>query len=220
MANKASKAQKGQKGPDFFSKVAKLKKSAKIGILFGAIAVICAAFYVLRYMPWEEAVTTLAGEVAELDSQVKEEQAILKLHKPISEFVQPVMDTYGVLKNFLTNENEIPQLIQIISDLGAQAGARVTLFAPKAAIPRFNYAEIEFTMNLEGTYNSVLKFFYSLSQMNRLINIRSVTMDTPKMTDTNVMVLSIKCEGSTYRVLTPEEKAAAAESTDKNKKKK
>jgi hypothetical protein len=56
--------------------------------------------------------------------------------------------------------------------------------------------------------------------MDRIINIQSVTMDGPKMGDNNLMILNIKCKGSTYRILTPAEVIqVAAEGTDPKKKK-
>jgi type IV pilus assembly protein PilO len=205
-----AQAPKPKKGSDFFSKVSGLKFGAKLAILLGGLMVLAAAFYNFYLTPWKDKVTALAGEIATLEEAIKTEQTKINRHKPIADYVIPVNNTYNYLKNYLTTENEIPRLIQIISDLGAQAGTRVTLFAPRAAIPRDDYAEIQFTMNLEGPFLNVLKFLYSLSQMDRLINITSVTMDSPRMSDNMSMVLNVRCEGSTYRVLTPEEVTAAA----------
>jgi Tfp pilus assembly protein PilO len=167
-------------------------------------------FYYLYYTPWKTQVDALQSEVDTLSNDVKTETANLNKHKAIEGYVQPVAFTHDYLKRFLTNEDEIPRLIQIISDLGAQAGARVTLFAPKAAEAKTDYAEIQFSMNLEGPFLNVLKFFYSLSQMDRLINITSVNMSSPRMADNRVMMLNVQCQGSTYRVLTSDEIAAAA----------
>ncbi|MDR0355253.1 MAG: type 4a pilus biogenesis protein PilO [Deltaproteobacteria bacterium] len=203
-------AQKSTGGPDFFSKVAKLKKGAKVGILMGVVIAALALFYYMYYSPWQAEVAVLEGEVATLEQSVKTEQQNINKHNSIKDYIQPVELTHDYLKRFLTNEDEIPRLIQIISDLGSQAGARVMLFAPKPAEPRTDYAEIEFTMNLEGQFVNVLKFFYSLSQMDRLINITSVNMSTPVMTDNRVMMLTVQCQGSTYRVLTPDEASKAA----------
>ncbi|MDR2443086.1 MAG: type 4a pilus biogenesis protein PilO [Deltaproteobacteria bacterium] len=206
---KAQQATKSSKGPDFFSKVAGLKKQVKIVILVLSLVGLSAFFYTTYYTPWEQQVVTLTTEIATLANTARTEQNAIDKHKPIVEYIVPVNNTYNYLKNFLTTENEIPRLIQIISDLGARSGAQVTLFAPKAAIPRADYAEIQFTMNLEGPFLNVLKFFYSLSQMDRLINITSVNMAQPRLIDNNIMILSVSCEGSTYRLLTPEESEAA-----------
>jgi Tfp pilus assembly protein PilO len=203
-----AKAQQVQK-QDFFSKIAKLKKGAKAGILAASVAALIAAFYFMYYSPWQAKVAGLESEVASLGSQITAEQTNLNKHKTIEEFIQPVGLTHDYLKRFLTNDDEIPRLIQIISDLGAQAGARVTLFAPKPAEPLTDYAEIKFSMNLEGPFLNVLKFFYSLSQMDRLINITSVTMNSTPIGDARVVILNVQCQGSTYRALTSTEIEAA-----------
>ncbi|MDR2455695.1 MAG: type 4a pilus biogenesis protein PilO [Deltaproteobacteria bacterium] len=200
-----AQAQKAKKGPDFFTKVAGLKFGAKLAILIAALAALGGGFYMMYVTPWTERTKALAAEIGTLESAIKTEQGNINRHKRIDEYIVPVNNTYNYLKGYLTTENEIPRLIQIISDLGSQAGTRVTLFAPRAAIPRDDYAEIQFTMNLEGPYLNVLKFLYSLSLMDRLINITSVTMDSPRMAENNSMVLRVRCEGSTYRVLNPDE---------------
>ena len=211
-------AQKPKKGPNFFSKVAALKKGAKVAILVAGLAAMGAAFYFMMVTPWKEKVAKLDADIAETTKKVAEQQGKINKHKPIAEYVPPVADTYDYLKRFLTDDNEIPRLIQMISELGSQAGTRVTLFAPKAAVARAAYAEIQFTMNLEGSFLNVLKFLYSLSNMNRLINITSVTMDTPRMAANQAMVLRVRCEGSTYRALTEAEIKKAAEKSKPKKK--
>ncbi|MDR1081942.1 MAG: type 4a pilus biogenesis protein PilO [Deltaproteobacteria bacterium] len=194
-----------QKDDNFFSKIAKLKPGAKKGILVGGIVALVAGFYLMYYQPYTDQIAALTGEVNQLTQAVASEQANINKHKPIAKFVKPVNDTFEYLSSYLTTENEIPKLMQIISDLGGQSGARVTLFAPKRPTLKPNYAEIDFSINLEGPFLNILKFLFTLSKMERIINIRSVTMDTPVMGSNMTMSLTVRCEGSTYRLLTEEE---------------
>ncbi len=88
-----------------------------------------------------------------------------------------------------------------------------TLFAPKLpAVIQANYAEIPFTMNLEGEFLTVLTFLYDFSRMDRIVNITDVSVASPKMVDEKreIMHISVKCSGSTYRSLTDAEIAAQA----------
>jgi Tfp pilus assembly protein PilO len=205
-----AQAQKAKKGPDFFSKVASLKRGAKVGILVGGLVAMAAGFYTMYLTPWQQKRAALQTEVDGLTQSIATEQGNINKHKPIADYVVPVSNTYAYLKNYLTTDDEIPKLMQIVNDLGSQSGATVKLFAPKAAVPRTDYAEIQFTLNLEGPYLNILKFFYSLSQMDRLINITSVSMENPILTDNSrIMMVSVRCEASTYRTLNPGETAAA-----------
>jgi hypothetical protein len=51
--------------------------------------------------------------------------------------------------------------------------------------------------------------------MERIINIKTISMDTPVLGDNLLINLSVKCDGSTYRVLTNEEIKTVA--SDKKK---
>ncbi|MDR3154802.1 MAG: type 4a pilus biogenesis protein PilO [Deltaproteobacteria bacterium] len=192
-------------GDDFFSKIAKLKSGSKKGILVGGVAALLGGFYLLVYQPYSDKLAALTDEVSQLTQNVQAEEKTVRNHQPIAQYVKPVSDTFNYLSGYLTTANEIPRLMQIISDLGGQSGARVTLFAPKDPKLKPNYAEIDFTMNLEGSFLNILKFFYTLSKMERIINIRSVFVENPVMGDNLAMVVTVRCEGTTYRLLTPEE---------------
>jgi Tfp pilus assembly protein PilO len=205
-----AKAQKQQKPPDFFTKVAKLTKGAKAAILVAAVVAVFAAFYFLHYATWEQTIVALQSEVETLSKSLVTEQGSLNKHKSIDEFIKPVEFTHSYLSHFLTNDNDIDRLVQILSDLASQAGVKVNYFSPKQVVPKTDYAEIQFAMDFEAPFLNVLKFLYSLSQMDRIINITSVNMGTPAMVDNRMVMLKIRCLGSTYRVLNADDTKAAS----------
>jgi Tfp pilus assembly protein PilO len=125
------------------------------------------------------------------------------------------------MQQYLPQENEMPRLVQMVSEIGARAGLTdgVTLFAPKLpAKVQPNYAEIAFSMKLQGEFGTVLNFLYDFSRMNRIVNITEVSIGSPQMIDAKreIMQISVDCNGSTYRSLTDEE--VAAQSAPKSKK--
>ncbi|MDR3038841.1 MAG: type 4a pilus biogenesis protein PilO, partial [Candidatus Adiutrix sp.] len=129
--------------------------------------------------------------------------------------------SYAYMQQYLPQENEMPRLVQMVSEIGARAGLTdgVTLFAPKLpAKVQPNYAEIAFSMKLQGEFGTVLNFLYDFSRMNRIVNITEVSIGSPQMIDAKreIMQISVDCNGSTYRSLTDEE--VAAQSAPKSKK--
>jgi type IV pilus assembly protein PilO len=203
-----AQAKKSGGGGDFFSKISKLKPGQKFAILAASAAAVVGIFYMLYYQPYSASKTALTAEIAGLEGDVTTEQANINKHKPIAQYIAPVNDMYQYLSSFFTSEDEIPRLMQIISDLGAQAGVKVILFAPgsRGSVLTPQYAEIPFSMNLQGPFINILKFLYTLSQMERIINIQTVSMDTPVLGDNRMINLNVKVSGSTYRSLTEEEK--------------
>jgi type IV pilus assembly protein PilO len=214
-----AQTKKADSGGDFFTKISKLKSGQKMGILIGSAVALIVAFYMLYYQPYNTQKIQLNSEISTLNSNISTEQTNVNKHKPIEKYVSPVSDMFLYLQTFFATENEIPRLMQIISDLGAQAGVKVILFAPgsKGAVLNPEYAEIPFSMNLQGPFLNVLKFLYTLSQMERIINIQTITMDNPVLGDNLQIHLSVKCDGSTYRSLTEAESKSLL--TDAGKKK-
>ncbi|MDR2199932.1 MAG: type 4a pilus biogenesis protein PilO [Deltaproteobacteria bacterium] len=213
-----AQAKKSDSGSDFFSKISKLKSGQKTAILIGSVAALLAAFYLLYFQPYNDSKMALKAEIDGLNASIKTEQTNVNKHKPIAAYVAPVKEIHNYLESFFASENEVPQLMQIISDLGAQAGIKVILFAPgsRGAVLTPDYAEIPFSMNLQGPFLNVLKFLYTLSQMERIINIKTISMDTPVLGDNLLINLSVKCDGSTYRTLT-EDEAKTVETAPKKK---
>ncbi|MDR2349862.1 MAG: type 4a pilus biogenesis protein PilO [Deltaproteobacteria bacterium] len=197
---------KTQSGNDFFFKIAKLKSGQKTAILIAFMLAVLGGFYYFYYQPYNDKLTQLNAEIAQLTETARAEQTVINKHKPIAEYIEPVANTFDFLSGYLTTEDEIPRLMQIISNLGAQSGVRVILFEPRlVADLKPTYAEIGFTMNLEGSFLNVVKFFYTMSQLQRIINIRTVTLDSPVMGENMTMIIKVKCVGSTYRLLTEDE---------------
>jgi len=183
---------------------------AKFATFLISFIVIGIAFYALIYMPYEEEFNSKQGRLNQLNTDIAAQQSLVKKHAKVAEYQMPIDTAYEYVKRYLPAENEMPQLVQLVSEIGSKAGLTdgVTLFAPKLpAQVRANYAEIPFTLNLQGEFLTVLAFLYDFSRMDRIVNITDVSIGTPTMIDEKLEILhvNIDCSGSTYRVLTEAE---------------
>lgn len=197
-------------------KVAKLSPAAKAAVCLVTALAVGGAFYGLVLMPYKEKQASLNSSISRSKSEIKTQEEALKKHQAVDKVAPAVDGTYQYIQQYLPQENEMPQLVQMVAQIGSSAGLTdgVTLFAPKLpAELRENYAEIPFTMNLQGEFRAVLTFLYDFSRMNRIVNITQVNIAQPKMVDPQLEILhiSVKCAGSTYRTLTAEEETTAAQ---------
>jgi len=211
----AKAAAKKQAKFDFVDKVAKLSLPAKVAIFVASGLVLGLAFYALFYMPFQEEQASLNSRINSAKSNIRTQEATLQKHKAVGQNAQAIQTAYEYMQKFLPLENEMPRLVQLVSEIGSRAGLSdgVTLFAPKLpAVVRDNYAEITFTMNLQGEFLTVLTFLYDFSRMDRIVNITQVNIGSPVMVDEKreIFHISVKCSGSTYRALTDAEIAAKA----------
>lgn len=206
---------KKQQSFDFVDKVAKLSLPAKAAISVASALVLGLAFYALFYMPYQEEEASLNSRINATKNDISTQQATLKKHQTVGDKAQTIQTAYEYMQRYLPVETEMPRLVQLVSEIGARAGLSdgVTLFAPKLpAVVRDNYAEIPFTMNLQGEFLTVLTFLYDFSRMDRIVNITQVSIGSPVMVDAKreIFHISVRCAGSTYRALTDAELAAKA----------
>jgi len=195
--------------------VANLPKAAKMGIFAGSAVLAGILFYMLFYEPYSEEKASLEAAIASAKQELGNQQAALKKHQAVGKMKESIDWSYDHIQRYLPQENEMPRLIQMVSEIGAKAGLSdgVTLFAPKLpAKVQPNYAEIPFSMKLQGEFTTVLSFLYDFSRMNRIVNITEVKIGSPRMVDERreILQISVDCSGSTYRSLTEEEVAEAS----------
>ena len=198
---------------DFVDKVAKLSLPAKAAIFVASGLVLGLAFYALFYMPYQEEQASLTNRINSARSSITSQQDTLQKHKVVDSQATPIKTAYEYMQKYLPVETEMPRLVQMVSEIGSKAGLSdgVTLFAPKLpAVVRDNYAEIPFSMNLQGEFLTVLTFLYDFSRMDRIVNITQVNIGSPVMVDDvrEIFHISVRCAGSTYRALTEDEIAA------------
>ena len=211
---KASASKKPSKS-SLIDMAAKLPLAAKAGIVLGSVVLAGALFYMMLFTPYSEEKARLDSAIATARNDLNTQQATLRRHQSVAELKQALDWSYEYMQQYLPQETEMPRLVQMVSEIGARAGLSdgVTLFAPKLpAKVQINYAEIPFSMKLQGEFNMVVSFLYDFSRMNRIVNITEVKIGTPKMVDDKreILHISVDCSGSTYRSLTDEEIEAAS----------
>jgi len=193
-----------------FDKAAKLTPAAKAAIIVATAVVVGGAFYALVLMPYQEESAALNGAIGRIKTEVHAQEVAVAKHQTVEKFIPAVESSYQYIQQYLPQENEMSRLVQMVAQIGSKAGLTdgVTLFAPiLPAEVKENYAEIPFTMNLQGEFKAVLNFLYDFSRMNRIVNITQVNIAQPKMVDPQreILHISVKCAGSTYRSLTAAE---------------
>jgi type IV pilus assembly protein PilO len=208
VAKAAAKKKTGK--PGLIDAAAKLSKVAKIVIFAASVLVLGLAFYALVYLPYSEQAAGLESRINTARNDIVKENDSLKKHKTVGQMAEDIDAAYQYMEKYLPKENEMSQLVQMVSEIASRAGLTdgVTQFKPALpAAVKENYAEIPFTMTLEGEFAKVSAFLYDFSRINRIVNITQVDIGSPKMVDPQreIFHITVKCSGSTYRALTETE---------------
>ena len=109
----------------------------------------------------------------------------------------------------LPNSREIPELVRRISSIGKKIGLQFLLFKPMPEVVRDFYAEVPVKLKVEGSFHEVATFFDRIGKLNRIVNVKNITISDPEERSGKVM-LTIEGTAVTYRFLTEEEKSGTS----------
>ena len=109
----------------------------------------------------------------------------------------------------LPDQKEIPDLLSQVSSLGRESGLEILLFRQKPEVLQDFYAEVPVEMSMKGTYAQLTEFFDKVGGLNRIVNVKDITMRSPVIRE-GVVTLSASCNAVTFRFLSEEERARIA----------
>ena len=158
-------------------KVLKLPKAARIGILAGIGVLICIAYYFGSYQASSQELDRLQVEEANLQRKLSSVRIIAgNLGAFEIEIEQLEIKLKKALRQ-LPNEKQLEVLLTDISNLGKTAGVEIHSFQRKEEVLHDFYAEVPISIQLEGEYHDIGKFFELLSKLKRIVNMGSLKIN-------------------------------------------
>ncbi len=155
-------------------KLLKLPKVARIGILAGIGVLICTGYYFGLYRDFSQEIDRLRGEELNLQRKLSEVRVIAG---NIVAFEAEIEDLELKLKKALRqlpNEKQLEVLLTDISNLGKTAGVEILSFQREQEIFHDFYSEVPISIQLDGEYHDIGKFFELLSKLKRIVNMGSL----------------------------------------------
>jgi type IV pilus assembly protein PilO len=161
---------------ELVEKFLKLKLGARIGVVAGIAGVIGALYYVLFYTDLSEQSDQLRSQ----QNQLREERADYEKRK--SEYLAyrnellQLQEQQRELLRALPKKQEIASFIGSIQEQAELAGLEVLNLSPDAEVPQELYIKIPVKMEIRGGYHAITKFFKSVSELRRIVNVESLSL--------------------------------------------
>ncbi len=95
-------------------------------------------------------------------------------------------------------KKEIPSLLTSIGDLARDKGLEILRFKPNSEVVKGFYAEVPVTLKLTGSYHQAAAFFDTVSQMQRIVNIKNLSLGSSKDVGGKTS-LAVDCKAVTFR---------------------
>lgn len=161
---------------DVLEKFLKLKLGARIGIVAGAMAAVCGLYYVLMYTDLSDQATQLRTQQTQLrDERVQYEKRKAEYLAYRNELLQ-LQEQQRELLRALPKKQEIPSFIGSIQEQAELAGLEVLNLSIEPEIAQELYVKIPVKMEIRGGYHAVTKFFKSVSELRRIVNVENLAL--------------------------------------------
>lgn len=165
-----------------------------------AVIGVLAAYYFLLYDPLSQDRAAQEARRSELAaSRVREEQNLRRYNTDVAELARARVHAQS-LESVLPNDPDIPGFMRSINALAEASGLAIRLIQPVDERVERYFARIPVQMQVNGTYLALARFFHSVSQLPRVINMENIKLQTP-MEDPNThdMMLSATMLATTFR---------------------
>ncbi|MDZ7667717.1 MAG: type 4a pilus biogenesis protein PilO [Desulfotignum sp.] len=184
-----------QKTAVFFDRVGRLSPRHRLFICFGTLVLIGGVYYHFFFMPGQahlqQVTQTLEVRTNRLIA-VKRQAGVLKEWE---EKMARMEEDFHIATRALPDKKEIPSLLKSVSRAGSSAGLNFVLFQPDPEVNRDFYREIPLSMKVEGNYHQIADFFFQVSRLNRVVNIKNMTLRRNKSASG---VIDMTCNAVTY----------------------
>ncbi len=180
-----------------FEKVGELSKVQRIVICCLVFVLLAGGFVWFAILPSHKRIEELSKEKKQLAATLaRTKRKAMDLEKYREKMEKAEYDFYVAMKQ-LPDKKEIPSLLAGISNSGKDAGLNFLLFQPSPEVNKQFYAEIPVKITVKGSYHNVGVFFDKVSKLNRIVNIKDITMNS----DANDPRLNTSCTAVTYRFI-------------------
>jgi type IV pilus assembly protein PilO len=184
--------------------------------IYAVLYVILAALYIsLGYLPKSTEISELQTKHAALEIQLGEIEQQVSQRDEARARMQNLKEQLIVALQELPEDREIPGLLKGISSLARKAGLEILRFQPLSEEIREYVAEIPVALEVEGNYHDVAQFFDALSDMDRIVYVQDIEMQSPEERGGKVY-LRVTGNVVTFRFLS-EEEIEAGQSKGKGK---
>lgn len=180
----------------------------------GVPIVLIAAFYFLLISATLAETDAVREELLKVQKDVQVKEA---LERRLPEFEKKIAELDGqlaMIRRQLPEKKEIPDLLDQISNLGAQSGLQFQLFNPMPEAEKDFYAEVPVDLNIVGSFHNVVDFFDKVARMPRIVTITNIDMgksgNKVKVPRTKGTLVEVRCKAVTFRFLETKVDAPAA----------
>ena len=181
-------------------KLGKVPRSVRYGAVAGLLAAVAAGYYFFFFQEAHDNIALYNSRAQELQRKLTNVRAVAN---NVGEFEQEVAELERELEialKQLPNRKQFEDLLQDITTAGKKVGVTIKSIERTSEIEHDFYAEVPFSIALEGSYHNLAMFFERVAKLPRIVNIGSMRIEVGT-TDGIDPILRIMGTATTFRFL-------------------
>lgn len=186
--------------------LAKLPTVARLGVGVVVLALAGVGYYVIFYGEVASAIEAAKSREQQLSLELSDaRKAEFAYQKDLAELTDR-QQSQRELNRILPLASEYPAFLSAIQNVANVAGVQLAAWTPSPEVPDQFYVRVPMKLELVGRYHQIAKFFYGVSQLDRIINLENVNLGKPERRGEDVVV---RCDvlATAFRALTDGVKA-------------
>ena len=170
------------------SVLARMPLLAKVGIILGVLAFVGIAYSVVFYGDISQKIVSAQREEDNL------RQKLAVADKARAAYDKDLADLYereerkGEIEKILPSESQYPSFLSSVQMAANVGGVNLIAWTPEKEVPEEFYARVPMRLTLTGRFHQIAKFFYNVSQLDRIINIENISITNPTVEGDDVRV--------------------------------
>lgn len=183
--------------------LAKVPKPIRLAVVSAVLVAIAAGYWFLAYQPDQEVRRGLVARAQELQRSLNNARSIANNVPGFEAEVAGLERDLALALKQLPNRKQFEDLLRDISTTGKKVGVTIKSIDRDQEIPRDFYAEVPFKIELEGTYHDLARFFETVANLPRIVNMGALEISVVNETRQSTR-LKVVGMATTYRFISDE----------------
>jgi type IV pilus assembly protein PilO len=177
-----------------------------LGVLF--LLALGTVYFIGFYVDLAEEISNARDRETALQGELTRAQAARAVYQQDRDEKERREQLAHEQKKVLPDDPETPAFLSALQGAAIMAGVNLTSWSPTEEVPKEFYAKVPMRLTFTGKFHQVGKFFHSVGQLNRIINMENIHIKVAKDAAADVEV-SVDCLATAFRAVKLEEAGAA-----------
>jgi len=162
------------------AKFTELPAKVQLAIVIGLLVVITGAMYWFVYQDMDKHNRELRATL----KTKQDENAALRPYADkkadMERRIATLKDQLEQMKRIVPDEKEAPQFMEMMQAEARKAGVEIRRYEAMPTASKEFFTEVPWSVDIDGPYYSVLRFFENVSHLDRIVNVAALRMSSVK----------------------------------------